>query len=426
MAYFLSAQTMLGSGGSFGSASFGPGGVVFNTGPDVFAGADYWEAYYDYAPGSNVPSFTSAGSTGLIINFSAPLTDQFYNYASLDFVLPTTFNLGNYNVVYYHDFTGLHPGRFADGNASMSSLGGGAFLAASDWGVTCSSPGGVVQSGAGTIIVPVRVSLTSPGARVGGPENNAWMRFSAGSPNTGPVFPDAPPASGYRVPFNNPPTGSAPSACAFYDISLIFGGDIVTGPTPMTVTLDNLVPPSPGGGTWSSILLYNQTHSFVVIVYPSGTVLSSGGGTGSGGGGGVGTGGGGTGGTGGGIVLTGGVSASYGCTNPLAVNYNPFASIDNGSCILPIFGCTVPGAVNYRPSANKDDGSCVFPLEPAAASPLFPPPLDLCVWAGDLLPACAWTWSDTFAAPPQAPAQILNSTYYGIGNVALLLGNEPL
>ena len=111
-----------------------------------------------------------------------------------------------------------------------------------------------------------------------------------------------------------------------------------------------------------------------------------------------------------------------GCTIAGSLNYNPSANVDNGSCIRVIPGCTVPGAINYNPLANKDDGSGVFPF----AYPDGPPPPDLCVWSGDLLPACAWTWSDTFAAPPQTPAQILRSTYYGIGNVALLLGNEPL
>jgi hypothetical protein len=47
-----------------------------------------------------------------------------------------------------------------------------------------------------------------------------------------------------------------------------------------------------------------------------------------------------------------------GCTNPQAINYNPQANIDDGSCEVP--GCTYPTAVNYNPLANDDDGSCVF------------------------------------------------------------------
>jgi hypothetical protein len=52
-----------------------------------------------------------------------------------------------------------------------------------------------------------------------------------------------------------------------------------------------------------------------------------------------------------------------GCTNPLAINYNPLATIDDGSCIicpLIVYGCTYPSALNYDSNANFDDGSCVF------------------------------------------------------------------
>ena len=47
----------------------------------------------------------------------------------------------------------------------------------------------------------------------------------------------------------------------------------------------------------------------------------------------------------------------FGCTNPLAVNYNPAATIDNGTCYL-IQGCMDPTAANYNPDAVVDDGSC--------------------------------------------------------------------
>jgi hypothetical protein len=48
-----------------------------------------------------------------------------------------------------------------------------------------------------------------------------------------------------------------------------------------------------------------------------------------------------------------------GCTNPNAVNYNMFANVDDGSCIVPVDGCTDPNAINYNPLANVDDGSCL-------------------------------------------------------------------
>jgi hypothetical protein len=54
----------------------------------------------------------------------------------------------------------------------------------------------------------------------------------------------------------------------------------------------------------------------------------------------------------------GGREKIYGCTNPLASNYNPLATIDNGSCDL-IYGCLDCLASNYNPNATFDDGSCL-------------------------------------------------------------------
>ena len=50
-----------------------------------------------------------------------------------------------------------------------------------------------------------------------------------------------------------------------------------------------------------------------------------------------------------------------GCMDPNATNYNPLATVDDGSCILPISGCMDPTATNYDPNATVDDGSCVYP-----------------------------------------------------------------
>lgn len=52
-----------------------------------------------------------------------------------------------------------------------------------------------------------------------------------------------------------------------------------------------------------------------------------------------------------------------GCTNPDAINYNPDATFDDGSCEWPYLGCTDPEATNYNQWANTDDGSCVYPIE---------------------------------------------------------------
>ena len=55
--------------------------------------------------------------------------------------------------------------------------------------------------------------------------------------------------------------------------------------------------------------------------------------------------------------------AILGCTDPTAVNYNPQATQDDGSCVEAVSGCTNPIACNYDPSANVDDGSCTFAEE---------------------------------------------------------------
>ncbi|MCH2197731.1 MAG: PKD domain-containing protein [Flavobacteriales bacterium] len=58
----------------------------------------------------------------------------------------------------------------------------------------------------------------------------------------------------------------------------------------------------------------------------------------------------------------------YGCTDSLALNFNPQATIDDGSCMYDngdstnwfVYGCTDPLALNYNPQATIDDGSCVY------------------------------------------------------------------
>ena len=53
--------------------------------------------------------------------------------------------------------------------------------------------------------------------------------------------------------------------------------------------------------------------------------------------------------------------------NPVAINYNPSATCDDGSCIVE--GCLDPCATNYLydcggvyvPDATTDDGCCIFP-----------------------------------------------------------------
>ena len=46
-----------------------------------------------------------------------------------------------------------------------------------------------------------------------------------------------------------------------------------------------------------------------------------------------------------------------GCTDPIAINYDSTAVIDDGSCLY-VMGCTNPAYANYDPLATMDDGSC--------------------------------------------------------------------
>tara|TARA_R110000824_G_scaffold196246_3_gene379405 strand:- start:13085 stop:13963 length:879 start_codon:yes stop_codon:yes gene_type:complete len=53
----------------------------------------------------------------------------------------------------------------------------------------------------------------------------------------------------------------------------------------------------------------------------------------------------------------------YGCTDPEADNYEAVANEDDGSCEYyePIYGCTDDEATNYNTEADEDDGSCEYP-----------------------------------------------------------------
>ena len=49
-----------------------------------------------------------------------------------------------------------------------------------------------------------------------------------------------------------------------------------------------------------------------------------------------------------------------GCMDVSADNYNPNATVDDGSCTYPVYGCMDSSADNYNPSATHDSGNCVY------------------------------------------------------------------
>jgi hypothetical protein len=64
-------------------------------------------------------------------------------------------------------------------------------------------------------------------------------------------------------------------------------------------------------------------------------------------------------------LMVTGLTAVYGCKSmPAALNYNPLALVDDGSCIAAeglAPGCTYAVSSNYDPLANFNNGSCLLP-----------------------------------------------------------------
>jgi len=52
----------------------------------------------------------------------------------------------------------------------------------------------------------------------------------------------------------------------------------------------------------------------------------------------------------------------YGCTDIYALNYNVNATTDDETCIIEIFGCTDPLALNYNSIVTTDNGNCIYSI----------------------------------------------------------------
>jgi len=58
------------------------------------------------------------------------------------------------------------------------------------------------------------------------------------------------------------------------------------------------------------------------------------------------------------LTIVAGEDPITGCTYLTAANFNPFATVDNGSCSFP--GCLDPEALNFSPHFNVDGGGCIY------------------------------------------------------------------
>lgn len=103
------------------------------------------------------------------------------------------------------------------------------------------------------------------------------------------------------------------------------------------------------------------------------------------------------------------IGPEYGCTDETACNFAVDASVENNTCQYPDFGfscdgecildadgdgicdepvnegCTYGAALNYDPDASSDDGSCIFDLSQDAPTLLFDYDFDLAVSTSDFL-----------------------------------------
>ena len=282
MTYYLIPQFLI-NGGRAGSVFFNTLAEQlaadwtgrFGVAPYAASGPDYWRLFQNYNPGDQLiggatPRYTSATLAAALFVLSGDNIANSLDYATLTLAITGGMDVGQYTIFYDHTFSNKRLG------SSQPS-----FCAISDWNVFATVTN-IVQNRDGSMAIPFTFIFTTTGATVTNSSlytyRNTTMRYQAGSPGT-----DAQAVT--AIVFGNVSGGLAPVANPYY----IFNANIVTVPTPMTITFDTLVPVTAAIGPYGGLLV-NKTATATVTVYPFGTVLVGGGGTGGGGGGGTGPG----------------------------------------------------------------------------------------------------------------------------------------
>jgi hypothetical protein len=57
------------------------------------------------------------------------------------------------------------------------------------------------------------------------------------------------------------------------------------------------------------------------------------------------------------------IQVLMGCTDLTAINFNPLANTNDGSCIPVTLGCMDVSAINYLSIANSDDSTCIYAFD---------------------------------------------------------------
>ncbi len=86
-----------------------------------------------------------------------------------------------------------------------------------------------------------------------------------------------------------------------------------------------------------------------------------------------------------------------GCTDPLATNYDPAATSDDGSCVY-VTGCTDPTANNFDPTAVVDDGSCTYDTPG-------------CMYGGSIVGDASWWGSSSYSSGITQPVAASNYNF---------------